>query len=262
MPKYGFIGGGRMASAMVEALLSGGHAPAEIAVSDKSKEVLAYHRGLGVGACESNIAVCDAEYVFLAVKPQHLTEVLTEVGPQLEGKNIVSIVAGVKTEKIGSFVKNPGSIVRVMPNTPMLLGRGAVAISFGNAPEAVKTEVKALFSSRGLAVEVSEAELDAVTALSGSGPAYFYRFAKVLADSAAELGLESKTALQLAIATMAGAAEMMAASGKTPDELIRDVSSPGGTTVAALAAFDEENLDQALSAGVKAAYKRSKELSD
>lgn len=261
MPKYGFIGGGRMASAMMGALLSAGLSPSEIAVSDKNTDILSAHKDRGIAVFENNAEVCASEYVFLAVKPQHLDVVLDEIGALVSGKTIVSIVAGVKTERISAKLKNVSAIVRVMPNTPLLVGKGAVAIAFGSANETVKREIKALFAARGEVVEVDESLLDAVTALSGSGPAYFYRVAHVLARRAAEHGLDYETALSLSVATMAGAAEMMVASGKSPSELISDVSSPGGTTLAALAAFDSAGLDSALEAGVDAALKRSEELS-
>ena len=261
MPKYGFIGGGRRASAMIGALLSAGHAPSEIAVSDKNADILSSHKKLGISVFENNAGVCTAEYVFLAVKPQHLNEVLDEIGDKVNGKTVVSIVAGVKTERIAEKLEGVSAIVRVMPNTPLLVGKGAVAIAFGSADGTVKKEITALFSARGEVVEVGEELLDAVTALSGSGPAYFYRIADVLARRASAHGLDYGTALRLSVATMAGAAEMMVASGKTPSELISDVSSPGGTTLAALAAFDSAELDSALEAGVDAALKRSEELS-
>lgn len=260
MPKYGFIGGGRMASAMMGALLSAGHAPSEIAVSDKNAEILSSHKKLGISVFENNADVCSAEYVFLAVKPQHLNDVLNELEDKVFGKTVVSIVAGVKTERIAAKLRG-AAVVRVMPNTPLLVGKGAVAIAFGDASEIVKKEITALFAARGEVVEVSEELLDAVTALSGSGPAYFYRIADVLARRASAHGLDYETALRLSVATMAGAAEMMATSGKTPSELISDVSSPGGTTLAALAAFDTAELNGALEAGVDAALKRSEELS-
>ena len=261
MPKYGFIGGGRMASAMMGALLSAGHAPSEIAVSDKNAEILSLHKKLGISVFENNADVASAEYIFLAVKPQHLNGVLDELEDKIVGKTVVSIVAGVKTERIKAKLRGACSVVRVMPNTPLLVGKGAVAIAFGDADETVKTEITALFAARGEVVEVGEELLDAVTALSGSGPAYFYRIADVLARRASAHGLDYETALRLSVATMAGAAEMMVASGKAPVELISDVSSPGGTTLAALAAFDSCGLNEALEAGVDAALKRSQELS-
>lgn len=250
-----------MASAMIGALLAGGRAPGEIAVSDKNQSALGLHAQKGVSVTGNNAEVCGAEYIFLAVKPQHLSEVLCEIGGLVEGKNVISIVAGVRTESIGAALKGPACIIRVMPNTPLLVGRGAVAVAFGSAPEEVKREITGLFASCGEVVAVEEELLDAVTALSGSGPAYFYRIANVLAKSASALGLDEETALRLSVATMAGAAEMMKSSGKSPEELIRDVSSPGGTTLAALAAFDESGLDSALESGVNAAHRRSRELS-
>lgn len=250
-----------MASAMIGALLSAGQAPGDIAVSDKNTSALEQHAKNGLEVFETNSPVCGAEYIFLAVKPQHLTEVLSEIGGLVAGKTVVSIVAGVKTEKIGAYLRDASCIVRVMPNTPLLVGRGAVAIAFGNASDRVKAEITGLFASRGEVVCVEEELLDAVTALSGSGPAYFYRVAAILAQSAEKLGLDKDTAIRLSVATMAGAAEMMKVSGKTPEELIRDVSSPGGTTLAALSAFDGAGLDGALECGVNAAYTRSLELS-
>ncbi|MGN1452065.1 MAG: pyrroline-5-carboxylate reductase [Eubacteriales bacterium] len=261
MLKYGFIGGGRMASAMIGALLAAGHASDSIAVSDRSDAVLARHGEAGVHTFSDNRKVCGAEYIFLAVKPQHLDVVLEEIAGYADGKTIVSIVAGVRTKRIRAALGGAACVVRVMPNTPLLVGSGAVAVAFGDASDEVRKEVRELFASRGEVVEAEEDALDAVTALSGSGPAYFYRIADVLARAASEHGLDYDTALKLSVQTMTGAAEMIRSTGKTPDELIRDVSSPGGTTLAALGEFDRMGLDGVLKSGVDAAWKRSLELS-
>lgn len=261
MSNIGFIGGGNMASAIVFSLLDGGADPASLAVSNRSGEKLFKFTERGVYTSADNRAVAErSDIIFLAVKPQNMDEVLADIGGFVNGKTVVSLAAGVRTEKIWSALCGPLAVVRAMPNTPMLLKKGTVAVAFRDAPERVKSEITGIFSGCAKVFEVDEEQMDAVTALSGSGPACFYRIAEVLAKSAASLGLDYETAVRMAASTMAGAAEMLEKSGSTPAELIKAVSSPGGTTLAALAAFDAAGLDGALDEGLRAAEKRSREL--
>jgi pyrroline-5-carboxylate reductase len=261
MKKIGFIGAGNMASAIISSLLNAGTDAGLIAVSDKNEERLKEFAKKGLNVFWENSETAKrSDIIILAVKPQNMNEVLPSIKSCVEGKTVVSIVAGVRTDRIRSALDKPLAVIRVMPNTPMLLEKGTVAIAFGEAGADIKDEITKIFSGCGEVFEVSEDKMDAVTALSGSGPAYFYRIAEVLARSAHTLGLDYEIAVRMAASTMAGAAEMMKKSGKTPAELIKDVTSPGGTTLAALLAFDKSGLDDALREGFFAAESRSKEL--
>ena len=261
MKRIGFIGGGKMASAILASLLKNGYDAAALTVSDCNEEARARHAASGVYVTLDNTeAFLRADIVFLAVKPQQMEEALADVGTVSAGKTIVTMAAGIKTERIRALCPDAACVIRMMPNTPMLVNMGTVAVAFNGAPAGSAADVAAVLSMAGEVFEVDEAMMDAVTALSGSGPAYFYRFAQVLAAAASEYGLPYGTAVRMAAKTMAGAAEMLLSTGKSPEELLRDVSSAKGTTVAALEAFDAAGLDAALKSGVDAAYRRSVEL--
>lgn len=257
MKRLAFIGGGRIASALMDALVASGRDRAEMAVSDINAQALEKRAGMFTTS-DNALAADFADIIILAVKPQHMEQALEPMRGRVKGKTVVSVAAGITTEYLRSRLDSPAAVVRVMPNTPMLLGMGTIAIAFGGAPEATKREISDIFSLCGSVFETREELLDAVTALSGSGPAYFYRVAADMAAWGEAHGLEQ--AVKMAALTMKGAAEMMLSSGKAPAELIRDVSSPGGTTLAALSAFDRAGLDPAVEAGLDAAFARSAEL--
>lgn len=257
MKKIAFIGGGRIASALIGANLASGRPSESILVSDINTDSPA--AALGVRVISDNPAAVEwADIVVIAVKPQNIDAALASFAHKAGGKTFVSVVAGVSAERIRSGLESPTTVIRVMPNTPMLLGKGTIAIAFGDACEETVAEVSEMFSYCGEVFTVDEALLDAVTALSGSGPAYFYRFANVMASWGREQGLEN--ADKMAALTMLGAAEMLLSTGKSAAELIKDVSSPGGTTVAALGAFDQKGLDEVVRSGLDAAMNRSAEL--
>ncbi len=261
MKTIGMIGGGKMGGAILDALLADGFAPEALSVSDRSEEALARYEAKGLFTCkDNNRVVARSELVFLAVKPQVMPQVLSEIRQEAEGKIIVTIAAGIQVDTVAGALSGAKGVIRIMPNTPMLLGKGTIALCRGTATEEICQAVTGLLSGAGNVYRVEEEKMDGVTALSGSGPAYFYRIALRLAEAAAETGLPRDTAIRMAAATMAGAAEMLLKSGHTPEQLIKDVSSPNGTTVAALEAFDRTGLDASLAAGVRAAYLRSKEL--
>lgn len=261
MKRIGFIGGGKMASAILASMLKNGYDAAALTVSDKNEEARAKHAAGGVYVTADNAeALSRSDIVFLAVKPQQMAEALSDIGNASDGKALVTMAAGIKTETIRARCPGAACVIRMMPNTPMLVNMGAIAVAFNGAPAEQAAVVTAILSKAGEVFAVEEELMDAVTALSGSGPAYFYRFAQVLAAAAAERGLPYETAVRMAAKTMAGAAEMLLSTGKSSDELLRDVSSAKGTTVAALEAFDDAGLDAALKSGVEAAYRRSIEL--
>ncbi len=263
MMRIGFVGGGKMASAILSSLLKNGCDPSNLTVSDSSEEARARHAAAGVCVTADNAeAFLRSDLVFLAVKPQHMTEALAGIGRAADGKTVVTMAAGIRTETIRSLCPGASCVIRMMPNTPMMLNQGTIAVAFNDAGADDVKAVTSILSQAGEVFPVDESLMNAVTALSGSGPAYFYRVAKVLADEAAVLGIPRDMAVRMAAKTMAGAAEMMLTAGKTPEELLRDVSSAKGTTVAALEAFDAFGLDEALKKGVDAASRRCEELAN
>lgn len=263
--RVGFIGGGNMAEALVRGLLAAGYLPSALLVSEPvaaRRRLLA--RRYGVGVTEDNLALVQrCETVVLAVKPQILGELLAAVAAVATKKELfVSIAAGVPLARLQAGLGASARIVRVMPNTPCLVGKGASVLCAGAAarPSDIRT-VRNLFAAVGDAHVVSdEKHLHAVTALSGSGPAYIYRFAEALLEAGTRAGLDKDLAAALTFQTIAGAAEMMLTTGQSPEDLRRAVSSPGGTTLAGLARLDEGGLTDTVVAAVRAAAKRSVEL--
>ena len=204
-----------------------------------------------------------ADVVILAVKPQHLPGVLDELRGKLTGQQLViSIAAGVRLETIAERLGPGPRLVRVMPNTPCLIGQGASAYALG--PDATPDDdrlVRTLLEAVGLAVSVSEPSLDAVTGLSGSGPAFVYVLIEALADGGVRMGLPREVALALAAQTVKGAADMVLTTGQHPALLKDQVTSPGGTTIAGLQALETGGLRAALMSAVEAATRRATELS-
>jgi pyrroline-5-carboxylate reductase len=261
----GFIGGGNMAEALIKGLLASGYKPKSICVSEPlaaRRRVL--KRRFGIEVSQSNGEVCAAaDVLVLAVKPQIMAPVLEELASVVGGRTlVVSIAAGITLKRLEGGLGGKAKVVRVMPNTPCLLGRGASVLCGGrNTSKADVRLAKGLFETVGLA-EVVEKErlLDAVTGLSGSGPAYVYLFAEALIDGGVRGGLDRKLATKLAYQTIAGAAEMMIETGQEPEMLRMAVSSPGGTTLAGLAQLAKGRFVQTVVGGVRAATRRSKEL--
>ncbi len=264
MKNMAFLGTGRMATAIITALLDKGYPAETIWATDcAATEGMAKLSARGVRTGTDNAeAVAWADAVFLCVKPQHMAELLSGVGEKLADKLVVSIAAGVPLAVLHKYIPNPKAIVRVMPNTPLQVGRGVSALSFREGADIKAVElVKNVFSLCGNVYIVPEEQMDAVTALSGSGPAYFYEVVRVLAGQAASAGIDAETALAMATGTMAGAVAMLQKTALPPEKLIDQVVSPGGTTLAALQAYEAEGLQKAHSAGFDAAKRRSAELS-
>ena len=212
---------------------------------------------------EGNRAVAaEADVLILAVKPQQMSGVLAEVGPTLTSSRlVVSIAAGMRLDTLAAGLGPRARLIRVMPNTPCLVGQSASGYSLGaGATEADAELVAELLAAVGRAFRVDEKLLDAVTGLSGSGPAFVYLIIEALSDGGVRMGLPREVALQLAAQTVRGAAEMVLTSGEHPAVLKDRVASPGGTTIAGLQALEAGSLRGTLMAAVEAATRRSQEL--
>ncbi|MEX0716428.1 MAG: pyrroline-5-carboxylate reductase, partial [Planctomycetaceae bacterium] len=204
----------------------------------------------------------EADVIVLAVKPQHMAEALSQLAGHLhETQLVVSIAAGVPIATIAQSLGENVRIVRVMPNTPALVGAGASAFALGGAATADDAELaERLFATVGIAVRVPEDLLDAVTGLSGSGPAYVYQAIEALSDGGVRVGLPRDVATKLAAQTVLGAARMVLDTGEHPAALKDAVTSPGGTTIAGLHALEQGGLRKCLIDAVVAATARSREL--
>lgn len=264
MKKLFFIGAGKMASAIGGGLVrSGLFAPEELGAFDPDKcaaEKFSSSTGISA-ACDTPAAgLQNTEAVLIAVKPQMITAALTPFKDFLRDKLVISIAAGISIAALEN-ITGAKRIIRVMPNTPALVGKGAAAyaLSEGAAPEDCQLAEK-IFSAVGIAMQVKEKDLDAVTALSGSGPAYVFEFIQALADGGVAEGLSRDTALQLAIQTVAGAAEMVKVTGEHPASLKDKVTSPAGTTSRALETLADRGFAGIVIKAVRAAAKRSEEL--
>lgn len=262
--KIGFIGGGNMAEALIKGLLKGALPAAGILVSEPSAErrrLLTDRYGISLAA--ENLEVVRAcDLLVLAVKPQIAGEVLPQVASAFsETKLLVSILAGADTETIAAYFDGAPRIVRAMPNTPALVGAGATAITPGRfaTPDDLQT-VRRLFEAVGKVEVVREDQMDAVTGLSGSGPAYVFTIIEALADGGVQEGLPRDVAHALAVQTVLGAARLVAETGAHPALLREQVCSPGGTTIAAVKALEEKGLRHALMEAVARAAARSREL--
>jgi pyrroline-5-carboxylate reductase len=260
-----FLGAGNMAEALVKGLLRARvAAPQEIVLADpraeRGPEVTGRHGVRFTG--DNRAAVREAAIVVLSVKPQAMEDVLDEVGRELdETRLVVSIAAGVPIAAIERKVGAGARVVRTMPNTPALVGAGATALSPGrNATDADLQVARALFDAVGTTVVVDEPLLDAVTGLSGSGPAYVFLAIEALADGGVEAGLTRAHALALAAQTVLGSAKLVLETGEHPGRLKDQVTSPGGTTIAGVHALESGGLRAALMDAVAAATRRSREL--
>ena len=264
MSKILFLGAGKMATAIAGGVVRAGlFQPEELAAFDiLDAAAEAFHETTAVHCATSGcrkLAV-EAECVLIALKPQTLTAALEGLRPLLADKPVLSIAAGVPIARLAELTGS-GRIVRIMPNTPALIGRGAAAFasSSGALPED-RELARRIFSAVGIAIESDEKHLDAVTALSGSGPAYVFEFIQALADGGVAAGLARTTATELAVQTVIGAAEMVRSTKLHPTVLKDQVTSPGGTTIRALEGLESHAFAGALIEAVRAAAERSAEL--
>ncbi len=259
--KIGLIGCGNLGSSLLEGLLKAGAVKAdEVVVADINEKKLGPLRKLGIEITKGNKKVAEADVIFIAVKPGLVGEILGEIKEASKGKLIVSVAAGVSTKFIED--RTDARVIRVMPNICVLAAEMASCFCPGTKASKEDEElVKGLLSSLGVTFKVDEGVMDAVTGLSGSGPAYFYLMIKALKEAGVELGLSEDVALNLAAQTAKGAGEMALRSGKDLDELTDMVCSPKGTTIEGLKVLKERKVPEAFKEAVTAAAKRSRELS-
>jgi pyrroline-5-carboxylate reductase len=264
--KLGFIGVGNIGEALVKGLLAVGAAkPEQIWVSTRRKErVEEIKKVYGVHAGSNADVAREAEVVVLAVKPQILDQVLRGISHELSHeKLIISVAAGVPIAALERRLHPPMRIVRAMPNTPATVGAGATAIAAGeHATDADLALATSLFDSVGMTVQLEESQLDAVTGLSGSGPAYLFLIIEALADAGVKVGLSRRASLQLAAQTVLGSAKLLIQSGQHPGVLKDMVTSPGGTAIAGLHTLEAGGLRNVLMNAVEAATRRSRELGE
>ena len=263
--KIAFIGAGNMAAALIRGLVKSGAAqPGQVIAADPSPEQLARLAAeFGVATTADNAAAArSADLVVLAVKPQVMDKVLAGLAPAIGATQlVVSIAAGVPIAAIAARLGPDARIVRAMPNSPALIAEGATALAAGaNADEADLFLARALFDAVGVTVTVGEPLLDAVTGLSGSGPAYAFLIIEALADAGVAMGLPRQSALQLTVQTILGSARMLQETGLHPAQLRDQVTSPGGTTSAGLHALEAGRLRATLSDAVERATEKSREL--
>ncbi|RMG00302.1 MAG: pyrroline-5-carboxylate reductase [Planctomycetota bacterium] len=263
--RIGFIGAGRMAQALAGGMIGSKIIqPENVKASDPSAAAReAFQKATGAAALDDNEAVVgESDVVFLAVKPQQLASALEPVRDRFDEKKlVVSIAAGVRLGKLTEWTGGRCRLVRVMPNTPCLVGQGASAYCLG--PHATDEDgdlVERLLKAVGCVVRVDEKQMDAVTGLSGSGPAFVYVMIEALADAGVRVGLPRAVALTLAAQTVKGAAEMVLETGEHPGALKDAVASPGGTTIAGLHALELCGVRAAFYEAVSAAAERSAEL--
>jgi len=266
--KIGFIGAGNMAEAIIKGIVDSGiYQPQDVFISDiRAERVESLCGQYKVTAAEDNFRLAKScKTLVLAVKPQNIDDVLTQLkGIASDDHMIISIAAGVTIAKISNALGDL-PIVRVMPNTPALIGCGAAGVYANQKSAGRIDDVLKIFSAVGTAVVVdSEDLIDAVTAVSGSGPAYFFLLAEEMIKAGVGLGLETDLATRLVLQTAKGAAMLAQAgntTGQSPAQLRQKVTSPGGTTAAAIDVFTSQKFDDTVAAAIRAAYDRSKELS-
>ena len=260
--KLGFIGGGKLAGSLVRGLVRARYCPAAaILVSEPNEaaRTLLEHEAGITGLSDNRQVAEQADIVFLGVKPAVVLPVLTEIAAQLERKPVISLAAGVRLQSMEKVAA--AHFMRAMTNTPSAICRAATALAKGGRTTSTELSMaREIFGTIGVVVEVSENQIDAVTALAGSGPAFVYTVIEALARGGENMGLASDAALTLATQTVLGAAQLASETRLSPEELRKMVVTPGGTTAAGLAAMEEMKTSEGLIAAVEAAAKRGAEM--
>ncbi len=257
------LGGGKIGEALLSGLLRGEYRSADLVISEKYAGRAEYLAAtFGVQVLDPAVAVRRAEVVVVAVKPQDIDALLAEISPAIgPGHVIVSVAAGVTTAHLERHLPDGVAVVRCMPNTPALVDEAMTAVCGGAHARAEHLEIaEALLSAVGKVVRVPESQLDAVTALSGSGPAYFFFLVEAMIDAGILLGLPRTLAADLIVQTAIGSAVMLRDSGEHPVQLREAVTSPAGTTISAIRELEVHGVRAAILAAVEAAALRSAEL--
>jgi pyrroline-5-carboxylate reductase len=263
--RVAFLGAGNMGEALIKGLTQGGLVPADsiTAADPRAEHLEEIAKRYRIQAVADNAAlVTGADVIILAVKPQIMGAVLKEVAPVVDdGKLLISIAAGVATKKLREHLGKTARLIRVMPNTPALVLEGVTAVARAEGLKPGDLEAaQELFGAVGRVVVLDEGAMDAVTGLSGSGPAYVAIAIEALADGGVKMGLDRATATLLAAQTVLGSARLILETGVHPAQLKDMVSSPGGTTIAGIAALEDGGFRRALLQAVERATLRSREL--
>ena len=263
MKKIGFIGAGNMATAIIKGIIARNGNADNINVFDVSEEKQNLMKELGAAVCGSCADVtAKSDIIVLAVKPQHYAEAIASLKDAATAeKTFVSIAAGISISYVQNALGKACPVVRVMPNTPLLLGKGASALCpSDNISEEDKQIVEELFAGSGVCEYITEEHMNEIISVNGSSPAYIYLFAKAMADYAESCGIDYDKAMNLICATLEGSAAMLRESGDSADVLIEKVSSKGGTTIAALEQLRSRGFTEALTEAMKACTNRAEEL--
>lgn len=262
--KIGFIGVGNMATAIISGMLGSDYIlPTDLYIFDVDTSKYSYFIEKGVSVCADACSLVDkSDIVFFAVKPQNFEDVLNSIKPAVSSAKIfVSIAAGISTDYIRSIIGNNTRVVRVMPNTPLLLSKGASAICCTDNVEICDFEyIKGIFSLAGEVELIDESHMNEIISVNGSSPAYIYLFAKAMADYAEDCGISREAAVNLICATLEGSAAMIKHGDDDFDTLIKKVSSPGGTTLAALSSLDNDRFYDSVKRAMKACTDRAEEI--
>lgn len=260
--KLGFIGAGNMGEAYIVALHSDNNIFFYEVNNDRAKYIQENYKTVRCEKIEELIEMSD--FIIIAVKPQIVENVLFKISNKcnIENKVFISIAAGIKIEKMEKMLGESCKIVRVMPNTPALINKGISAVAYNDniSDNEEKNSIKKVLESTGKIIEIDEKYMDIVTAVSGSGPAYVFLLINSLAEGGVKLGLPKQVALELAVETFIGSAEMIKKTGRHPEDLKDMVTSPGGTTAAGLAVMEELGVRSAMIKTVEAAFNRAEKL--
>ena len=266
--KISFIGGGNMAQALISGLVSCGIKPSLITVAEPNSEARAQLAAKGLNTVDpttdTKAAVIDADIMVLAVKPQVMKAVVSDFADVLDKQLVISVAAGLSTEILSDMLGGYGNIVRAMPNTPAMIQMGATGLYGTDDISAEQKQLAtAVMEASGLVMWVdNEEHMHAVTAVSGSAPAYMFYIIEAMVDGAVALGLDKEQASALAMQTMLGAAKMAMDSDDAPAELRRKVTSPNGTTQAAIESMQANDIGRQISEAMQACYDRSQALSE
>jgi len=262
----GVLGMGKMASAMVRGMLTDGVLSADQVIATR-RDPAALERlcsELGIRAASSNEAlVAQCDILMLGIKPQQFGEVLPALAPHSKAELVISIAAGLTTTQVEDLLGGGIAVIRAMPNTPALVGRGVTGFCSGRhvAPEH-RALAEALLEATGSALAIEESQINALTAISGSGPAYFYLLAEALCAAGRKEGLEGSVAKKLAAETLIGAGMLLAARNLSPQELRAEVTSPNGVTHAAIERFEDQDFHTMVAHVVRRAIERGEELAE
>lgn len=258
--KVGFCGVGNMAGAILNSALNSKIVkPEQVYAFDPNTEKLKKY--IGINIMSSNREVCEkSDLIFLGIKPQMLDNFAQDLKGLFSGKALVSMLAGISVARLKEALGDTYAI-RVMPNTPITVGYGCTAVArTNNVPDDIYNTVYNIFKASGDVVEVKENEINRTIPLSSSAPAFFFRFIKAMVDSGVKSGMSYESSYNLAVSTMHGVSHLMKVSDKTPDELIAQVTSPGGTTLAGLTAFDDCEFERMIDEVFLRTVNRANEL--